>query len=720
MYTSMVDGLSSCKVLASFAKSDLEALARHMTCLKFPHNTTIVREGDTDEQMYFVLSGSARIQRAELELETVHHGDYFGELGLVARTPRAADVKVINELIAARLSAEGLRRLSEQTPSLALRLLRALVGGVASRLGEMTESVGVLLHERSLPRHTTIRVTTEEGERSIPTGTVIESLLPSHVDGKQVVAGLVNRRATSSVARLASDCHLAPLTVEHWEGWRIYQCSVSLLLLEAASRLSPPLTIRISSSLGFAQRIEVMCGEVGRSVIDLADALQKTMHHLVDDDRPLREEVWTIEEAQAHFAQVGWSNGLELLQTSRDATASIVSYGDVHSLQMGPLVARTGQLSGFRVIPDEGYRGLLLLYGKKPQEESQLTEGWRSRGTRHSVVVKAISKHSVELAGNYQRWLSTVGITSVGEFNKACISDSVSQLIRVAEGFQEKRLSQIADELQSHASQVKVVCIAGPSSSGKTTFIKRLSVQLKVNGIHPRSISLDDYYVDRESTPLDADGEYDYESFDALRTELLQDNLERLLAGETVRTARYDFKTGRSAPGAGPELTLYPNDMLILEGIHGLNPRLLDNISEQSIFRIYICPLAQLPFDRLNRVHSSDLRLLRRVVRDRHGRGTNAASTIMRWPSVRRGERRNIFPFQHNNDAVFDSSLIYELSVLKVYAERYLLEVPQDDPAYTTAFRLLQLLDRFVSIYPDHVPPTSILREFIQGSGFGY
>jgi uridine kinase len=318
------------------------------------------------------------------------------------------------------------------------------------------------------------------------------------------------------------------------------------------------------------------------------------------------------------------------------------------------------------------------------------------------------------------RWLETLGMTSVGAFNQACLRGDVTQLIRVVEGYHEKRIGQMADEITARAADLKVVCIAGPSSSGKTTTIKRLKVQLQVNGIHPVEISLDNYYVDREDNPRDEDGDYDFEAFEALRADLLQDHLGRLLTGEAVTTARYDFTTGRSYVDGGRTIALGANDILMLEGIHGLNPRLLSAIPAQNVFRIYICPLAQLPFDRLTRVHSSDVRLLRRIVRGRRYRGASAAATIARWPSVRRGERRHIYPYQLNADAVFDSSLIYEPSVLKVFAEQYLLEVPRDAPEYTTAFRLLQLLDRFVTIYPDQVPPTSLLREFIGGSGFSY
>jgi uridine kinase len=297
----------------------------------------------------------------------------------------------------------------------------------------------------------------------------------------------------------------------------------------------------------------------------------------------------------------------------------------------------------------------------------------------------------------------------------------VSQLIRVTEGFQEKRIGQIADLIAASRDRIRIISIAGPSSSGKTTFIKRLTVQLQINGVNPLGISLDDYYVDRVKTPKDAKGEYDFEALEALDLPLLQDHMARLLRGETVKTARYDFKSGASQPAGGPAIALRSGDVLMLEGIHGLNPRLLGSApADGELFRVFIHPATTLPFDRLTRVSATDLRLLRRIIRDRHGRGHSAADNILRWPSVQAGERAHIFPHQGEADAVFDTALVYEPAVLKVYAERYLLEVPSDHPAYPTALRLRHLVDRFVSIYPDHVPPNSLIREFIGGSGFEY
>jgi uridine kinase len=325
------------------------------------------------------------------------------------------------------------------------------------------------------------------------------------------------------------------------------------------------------------------------------------------------------------------------------------------------------------------------------------------------------------MVADHAAWLGAMGVASVGAFNDLCVSGQVSQLIRVAEGFHEKRIGRIADDIARARDRLRTIAIAGPTSSGKTTFIKRLTVQLQVAGLRPVGISLDDYYVDRERTPRDDRGEHDYEALEALDLALLQDHVRRLLAGEEVRTSRFDFRTGRSDPEGGPAIRLTRGDVLLLEGIHGLNPALLGAIPRPGeLYRVFIHPATTLPFDRLHRVSATDLRILRRIVRDRHARGRSAADNIARWPSVQEGERRHIFPFQAEADAVFDSSLVYEPAVLKVYAERYLLEVPADHPAYGTAWRLRTLIDRFVAIYPDHVPPTSIIREFIGGSGFEY
>lgn len=657
---------------------------------------TIVREGDVADDMFFVLAGELRIVRGALEIGRLGPGDHFGELGLFAGRPRAATLVATTDVELGRLDQASFDGLARELPDLALQLLRGALASVGRWLQDMTSSVDTLLSERSLPRRSAVTVRIDGRLRAVRTGTRLCDLLPDRDERGKIVAALVDRRPRSLASRISSDATIDPLHADHWEGERILRESIGLLLLEAATAVDPALVVELGHSVGLAQRVIVR----GEAPPDLAARLQAKMRELVRADLPLREEWWTTEEARSHFVQAGWSTTAELLQTWRDASAPLSAYGSVHVLRLGPLVHRTGLLDGFELVADGA--DLLLL--------------WRTAASEAS----AVSRATLAMTDAHRRWLDVLGATSVGNFNRACIDGDVAQLVRVAEGFQEKQVGLVADAIASRDRAVKIVCIAGPSSSGKTTFIKRLRVQLQVNGIQPVGLSLDDYYCDRADTPVDDAGELDYEAFDAILRDALQAHVNEMLAGRPVHTPRFDFTKGTGDPTGGPLVQLGAHDVLLLEGIHGLNPMLLRGVPAERVFRVFLCPLAQLPFDRLTRVHASDLRLLRRIVRDRHGRGTNAAETIVRWPSVRRGERRNIFGHAGNADAVFDSSLIYELSVLKVFGERYLLEVPSDHVAYPTAFRLLRLLDRFVTIYPDHVPPTSILREFIGGTGFEY
>lgn len=707
-------------VLSQLSAVDRAQLAEFLEEVAYAAGAVVLSEDDEDRAMYFVLSGKAVITRRGLAVGDVRRGQHFGELALVAARPRAATITARTDLRLAVMSEQRYAALVQQRPGLALRVVQALFDGVADRLVEMTDSVSALLKERSLPRRASVHVLVAGVPTRVATGTPVGALLGSTMGDDLVVAALVDRKAVSLNTPLSSDGLVEPLPLSHLEGQRVYRRSQALLLFEAAARVDTALGLTMSNSVGFAQRVRLLEGTAS-DIPRLAQALERQLALLVRENLPLREELWTVAEARAYFASVGWSDVARLLDTWREPAVPMVSYGKVYALRLGPLLPRTELLGrNLAVLPDMD--GLLMVYGKAMMER----DGDAVRSIRPSISedqvqqARDVSRQTHAMTRDQDRWLDTLGITSIGSFNQACIRGDVSQLIRVSEGFQEKSIGRIADEIQSRGNGVRVICVAGPSSSGKTTFIRRLAVQLQVNGIHPVGLSLDDYYVDREDTPRDEHGEFDYEAVEALRVDLLQDHLAKLLAGKLVRTARYDFARGAGDPAGGPELTLGPRNLLLLEGIHGINPRLLERLPEASVFRVFACPLAQLPFDRLSRVHASDVRLLRRIVRDRHTRGATAAMNLARWASVRHGERKHIFPYQHFADAVFDSSLIYELSVLKVFAERYLLEVPQDDPSYATAFRLLGLLDRFVTIYPDHVPPTSILREFIGSSGFSH
>ncbi len=695
--------------LPGLSDAERARLEPYLSAASYSAGEQIIAEGSDDRRLYVVVSGTARIERSQVEVDLAEAGDHFGEIALLTGRQRSATVSAVTDLELRVLSYESYLELGERDPAFALRLVQLLVGGIGDALADMTDSVTHLLRERSLPRRAHVDVTVRGQRIRVRNGTPLQEVLATHGADDELAAALVDRRAMSLSAPISADSTVEPLSIEHWEGRRIYRQSLALLVLEAAHALDPSLDVRIGHSLGFAQRVQIRQSGEPRDTEILA-RLEDKMKELVADARPLREELWTIDEARIHFEKVGWTDAVDLLESWRDTTVELVSYGSVYAIRPGPLLAATAAIRDFALIADED--GCLLL---RRQPEAGTTDGADWIGE-----ARAASSHVERMTQQHHRWLHTLGMTSVGAFNHACVAGRVGELIRVVEGFHEKRIGQIADEIQRRSDDIEFVCIAGPSSSGKTTFIKRLKVQLQVNGINPVYLSLDDYYVDRKETPRDADGELDFETFDALRVDLLQEHLGRLHDGESVTTAHYDFQTGTSHPEGGRTLELGATDIVMLEGIHGLNPRLLHNLPEHCIFRIYICPLAQLPFERMSRVHASDIRLLRRIVRDRHSRGLSAADNIARWPSVRRGERQNIYPYQNNADAVFDSSLIYEMSVLKVYAERYLLEVPRSSAAYTTALRLLQLLDRFVAIYPDHVPPTSMLREFIGGSGFEY
>jgi len=327
-----------------------------------------------------------------------------------------------------------------------------------------------------------------------------------------------------------------------------------------------------------------------------------------------------------------------------------------------------------------------------------------------------------KLFGAYRetrRWNEVLGVANVGSLNRMCLSGEVSELIRIAEGFHEKKIAAIADAIAAQSRRVRLVLVGGPSASGKTTFIRRLAIQLRVNGIQPVGISLDNYFVDRERTPLDAKGKPDYEALEALDLELFNAHLAALLRGDEVELPRYDFVRGRRTDrDLWQRQRLEPNQVLLVEGIHGLNHRLSESVPEEAKYRVFISALTQLTLDDHNRIFTSDARLLRRILRDRLFRGHPATRTLDMWNSVRRGEARGIFPFQEEADVIFNSALVYEPAVLRVFAERFLLEVPREHPAYTEAYRLLRFLAWFVPVFQDEVPRTSILREFIGGSAF--
>ncbi len=700
--------LASSPLLERLDPHERERFLSVAEVVEVPARTRVHGDGDAGKHLYLLARGEATLRRAEVALRRLTPGDHFGELAVLGGRHRGETVTADAPSTLVRLSATAWAGLERTDPALAAKIACGFAAALSEELDRLAGDMGLLLRGRSLPRAREIVVRVGDEERRVRTGTRLLELLPAEIDGALVVAGLLGQKPVSLATPIFTDTAVAPLTVRHWEGRQIYAHSLGLLLLEAAHRVAPGLRVRMGPSRGMLQVVHVS-GEGADDLAARAAEVSAAMEHIAASDEPFRLESWSTDEAAGWFRDHGWDDAARLLRVGRQATVRLVSCGELYALSMGPLLPSTGRLRGFRLSP--GDEGLALELGRIDP-----------RGNHEGGPTPSRSRsRDGDMPEEHERWLAAMGVTSVGAFNELCISGQVSQLIRVAEGFHEKRIGQIADAIAAARDRIRIISIAGPSSSGKTTFIKRLRVQLQIDGVNPVGISLDDYYVDRERTPRRGDGDWDFEALGALDLPLLQQHVGRLLAAEAVRTARYDFLTGKSHPDGGPSIQLRRGDVLMLEGIHGLNPALLGAIpGAGELYRIFIHPATTLPFDPLTRVSATDLRLLRRIVRDRHQRGYSAADNIERWPSVQDGEREHIFPYQDEADAVFDAALIYEPAVLKVFAERYLLEVPQNHPAYPTAHRLRYLVDRFVSIYPDHVPPTSLIREFIGGSGFEY
>jgi uridine kinase len=685
------------KALAALSDADLVVVAPFLQMIDLPSGASVVEYGDVSEDMYFVVRGSAIMRRGELVLGKLKEGDHFGELGLIAHRPRAATIMADAPLTVARLGRERFDELQALRPAIAVKLMSGLIITLGRQLVDRTESLHLLLNQRSLPRQATITMTREDkSETEVKTGSVLAEVLPEKMGDSPVVAALVDHRVTSLDAQLFSDVHVEPLTAENWEGERVLRHSLALLIVEAAQDFSPPLQLKLGFAVGSAQWMHIE-GKVPYTLQEIADKLTRRIRELIAQRADFRQEWWSIDEALSYFRKHHQSDAVQLLKGARSLTTPLVTCGRIYALYNGPLLPHAGLISEFRI--KAGLNSLVLLSG----EDTEVPPGFEP---------------FAQLSEESGQWLHSFGLSSVGELNRACVDGRVSEVIRVAEGYHEKRLAQLADTIAARHN-TQIICVAGPSSSGKTTFIRRLSIQLRINGFVPEGLSLDDYYRNRDDVPLNHKGEKDFETLGSLNLELLAQHLGALLAGKEQVTAKYDFRTGICDPAGGRRIHMTRGKLLVLEGIHGLNPALLERVlPSENVFRIFIQPLLTLPIDLVSHINPSDLRLIRRIVRDRRQRGFATHDNIRRWGDVRAGEQQYIFPFVGQADAVFDTSLVYELAVLKVFADRYLLEVPGNHEAYATAFRLRQLLDQFVAIAPDDVPSTSILREFIGKGSF--
>lgn len=514
------------------------------------------------------------------------------------------------------------------------------------------------------------------------------------------VSARVNNKVEGMHYRVYNSKDVEFLDMTSSSGSRAYTRTLFFVLCKAVQDIYPAtdVVIDIPVSNGFYVDIRL-----GRPVVDEdVNIIRRRMQEIIDARMPIRRFTVPTEEAVALFQEKGDVEKVKLLKTSGSIYTTYYKIGDYVDYYYGTLLTNTSQLYLFGL--EKYYDGMLLRIPslKNPDVLGEMT--------RQDKMFEIFKEH--------HRWQSILGIRTVGDFNQAIDANHSTDIINISEALQEKKIAKIAEEIASRKG-VKLVLLAGPSSSGKTTSCKRLSIQLAVNGLKPLQISLDDYFVDREKTPKDASGEYDYESIYALDLDLINEQFNALFRGEEVELPKYDFQSGKSKK-SGNKLKMSDNNVLVVEGIHALNPELTAHIPQEQIFRVYASALTTILLDNHNYIPTTDNRLLRRIIRDYKYRGVSAQETIHRWPSVRAGENKWIFPFQENADAMLNTAMLYELAVIKTQAEPLLQQVPENCEEYAEAYRLLKFLKYFKGIPYNNLPPTSLLREFLGGSSFHY
>lgn len=514
------------------------------------------------------------------------------------------------------------------------------------------------------------------------------------------VSARVNNKVEGMHYRVYNSKDVEFLDMTSSSGSRAYTRTLFFVLCKAVQDIYPAtdVVIDIPVSNGFYVDIRL-----GRPVVDEdVNIIRRRMQEIIDARMPIRRFTVPTEEAVALFQEKGDIEKVKLLKTSGSIYTTYYKIGDYVDYYYGTLLTNTSQLYLFGL--EKYYDGMLLRIPsiKNPDVLGEMT--------RQDKMFEIFKEH--------HRWQSILGIRTVGDFNQAIDANHATDVINISEALQEKKIAKIAEEIANRKG-VKLVLLAGPSSSGKTTSCKRLSIQLAVNGLKPLQISLDDYFVDREKTPKDASGEYDYESIYALDLDLINEQFNALFRGEEVELPKYDFQSGKSKK-SGNKLKMNDNNVLVVEGIHALNPELTAHIPQEQIFRVYASALTTILLDNHNYIPTTDNRLLRRIIRDYKYRGVSAQETIHRWPSVRAGENKWIFPFQENADAMLNTAMLYELAVIKTQAEPLLQQVPENCEEYAEAYRLLKFLKYFKGIPYNNLPPTSLLREFLGGSSFHY
>ena len=536
----------------------------------------------------------------------------------------------------------------------------------------------------------------------VPIGASLEEAYKE--SGLQMTHGPINAHVNNKVEgmhfRLYKQKEVEFLDITSPSGMRAYTRSLFFVLCKAVHDLYEKCKVAIDIPVSNGYYVNLNIGH--EVTIEDAGRIRRRMQEIIDAALPIHRHETTTEEAIRIFDEKHNRSKVKLLKSIGRLFTTYYDIDGYIDYYYGSLLTNTSQLYLFGL--EKYYDGLLLRLpsSQHPDELGEMT---------HQDKMFSIFKE-------HHQWQDIIGLRTVGDLNEAILNGHSSQLIQVSEALQEKKIGKIADEIAKRKG-IRLVLIAGPSSSGKTTTCKRLSIQLVTNGIKPIGISLDDYFLDREKTPLDEKGDFDFEHLHALNLPLFNEQLNALFKGEEVELPRYDFPTGKSVK-SGKKLKLHDDEVLVVEGIHALNPELTAQIPNEQIFRVYASALTTILLDNHNYVPTTDNRLLRRIIRDYKYRGVSALDTIHRWPSVRAGENKWIFPFQENADAMFNTAMLFELAVIKSQAEPLLDQVPENCPEYAEAYRLLKFL-RYIKPIPEaHIPPTSLLREFLGGSSFEY
>lgn len=512
-----------------------------------------------------------------------------------------------------------------------------------------------------------------------------------------VVGGIVNGELRELMYPILMDAHVRPVTMATPDGMRIYRRSLTFLLAAAFEALFQKATLTVDHSIASGG---YFCEVRGRPALTAAELerLEGYMRTLVQDDLPFVKSQFPLQDAIKHFESLGYGDKARLLAHRKKPHLVMYQVDSFRDYHHGYMVPSTGYLKWFALQPAGD--GFTLRFPRRHNPTNLLP----------------VPEYSKLLATflQYGDWLETLGVANIGALNDAIVDGRAREIVLVSEALHEGRITEIAGMIAERRKKARIVLVAGPSASGKTTFSRRLSVQLLARGLSVYAVELDNFFIDREKTPRDVHGDYDYEALEALDLERLNEALQMLILGEEVRLPRYDFISGKQSDGE--HVRLGPEQIIILEGIHGLNPQLVPEIPAEKTFRIYVSALTQLNLDRFNRVSTTDTRLIRRIVRDAAQRGYSATDTINRWESVRRGEKRYIFPFQENADVMFNSALVYEGAALASLAEPLLRQVPFGTDEHVEAKRLLAFLDWFLPLDTELIPDNSIVREFIGGS----